>query len=232
APTSQCANRGRLAQDRKASGVPAEFHVKSRELSGTCRCCLTALNLNCVSDGDVRQQSALLEMATTSDEDVVVNRWNATAVKNALDDATKKYNLVESHYLFDGRLFLCTISVLIAGFALAWDFFYPHPQSRTVLIVCVISYFILSGIISIYVLYVEKNIFYVAKRPDPTGVDPPDVWQLSSHMNKYDPTYNLSLVVIDGENKKSKSASLKRMDLYNPVAIKLFADLQSGKKDQ
>ncbi|KAF7234363.1 hypothetical protein EG68_11408 [Paragonimus skrjabini miyazakii] len=189
-------------------------------------------------------------MAATSDEGVVVNRWNATAVKNALDDATKKalsvkYNLVESHYLFDGRLFLCTISVLIAGFALAWDFFYPHPQSRTVLIVCVISYFILSGIISIYVLYVEKNIFYVAKRPDPTGVDPPDVWQLSSHMNKYDPTYNLSLVVIDGENKKSKSASLKRsiadffdvkgrfrMDLYNPVAIKLFADLQSGKKDQ
>ncbi|KAF8563833.1 hypothetical protein P879_11665 [Paragonimus westermani] len=189
-------------------------------------------------------------MTGSSVEDIVVNRWNATAVKNALDDATKKalsakYNLVESHYLFDGRLFLCTISVLIAGFALVWDFFYPHPQSRSVLIVCVTSYFILSGIISIYVLYVEKNIFYIAKRPDPTGVDPPDMWQLSSHMNKYDPTYHLSLVVINGENKKSKSASLKRsiadffdgkgrlrMDLYNPVVVKLFTDLQSEKKDQ
>ncbi|KAG5453017.1 Signal peptidase complex subunit 2 [Clonorchis sinensis] len=181
---------------------------------------------------------------------IVVNRWHSTAVKNALDDATKalmskEHGLVENHALFDGRLALCTLSVIVASIALLWDYLYPHPQSRMVLIVCVVIYFILSGIITLYVLYVERNIFYVGKKMDPTGLDPPDTWQFSSHMEKYDPTYHLSLIVSYGKTKKSKVASLDRCvadffdakgtlrpDLYDAAVLKMIKELDSAKKDQ
>merc|ERR1719228_81522 len=36
----------------------------------------------------------------------------------------------------DGRLWICGIAVAIAMFGLAWDFLYPFPLSRPVLIIC------------------------------------------------------------------------------------------------
>merc|ERR1719430_2410101 len=42
----------------------------------------------------------------------------------------------------DGRLWICGIAVAIAMFGLAWDFLYPFPLSRPVLIICSGSYFL------------------------------------------------------------------------------------------
>lgn len=46
----------------------------------------------------------------------------------------------ESHRLMDGRLFICTIAIGFALFALVWDYLYPFPLSRNVLMTCAISY--------------------------------------------------------------------------------------------
>ncbi|KAH9371460.1 hypothetical protein HPB48_020721 [Haemaphysalis longicornis] len=70
-----------------------------------------------------------------AEKPVKVDKWDGSAVRNALDDAVKKvfaekYHYVENHRLVDCRLALCLIAVGAAGFALLWDFLYPFPESR------------------------------------------------------------------------------------------------------
>ena len=54
------------------------------------------------------------------------------------------------------RLWICGIAVAIAMFGLLWDFLYPFPLSRPVLILCSGSYFLLMGVLTLYTTYKEK----------------------------------------------------------------------------
>nr|CAX76983.1 signal peptidase complex subunit 2 homolog [Schistosoma japonicum] len=187
-------------------------------------------------------------MPSETAKEVTANKWDVGALKLALDDAAKelfmkKHGLIETHKLFDGRLVLCTISVLIAAFGVLFDYLYPHPRSRTVLIACVSLYFLLSAIITLYVMFVEKNVFFTGLKEDKTGLDPADSWTACSYMNKYDPTYHFSLTVCGGITKSVKVSSVDKSaaeffnikgelqkDRYDDFLQNLVSDLYSDKK--
>lgn len=146
---------------------------------------------------------------------VKVDKWNATTVKNALDDAvrmimTKHFKYDENHTLMDQRLVICTVACLFAGTALVYDYLRPFPESRLVLLVCVVSYFLLMGVLTLYTTYVERNHFLIVHQKDPAGVDPDKVWTIDSCMKRFDDMYTLSLLFEDKQNNLYQESSFTK----------------------
>jgi len=183
-------------------------------------------------------------------EPVRVYKWDGTAVKNALDDAVKgvmtgRLPYTENFALMDGRLVICAVAVAVAMFALLWDFLYPFPKSRPILIACVGTYFLLMGVLTLYTTYKEKGIFVVVMQKDAAGMDPDSRWEAASNMKKYDDTYELSLTFTDGKTGQTREKTVVQsvgdfidenglvcQDIIEPVVMKLHNSLSSGKKDK
>merc|ERR1719402_1986343 len=121
----------------------------------------------------------------------------------------------------DGRLWICGVAVAIAMFGLAWDFLYPFPLSRPVLIFC------------------------FAMQKDPAGLDPDSHWSASSNMMKYDDLYRLTLEFTDGKTGATRDTVVERsvgdfidenglicQDIVEPLVLKLHKSLSAGKKDK
>jgi len=186
---------------------------------------------------------------TEASEPVKVFKWDGVAVKNALDDGirevmTKKLPYTENFALMDGRLIICGLAVGIAMFALAWDFFYPFPKSKPILIGCVGGYFFLMGVLTLYTTFKEKGIFVVVMQKDPAGLDPDSTWEVASKMKKFDDAYEITMRLIDGKTGQARETSVEKsvadfidengvicQDLIEGQVMKLHNSLSSGKKD-
>jgi signal peptidase complex subunit 2 len=74
-----------------------------------------------------------------------IDKWDWNAVKNALDDSTRKFltsqtsNFKEDHKLMDLRLLISTIAVIFSLTALVYDYLNPFPKSKMLMLFCVIA---------------------------------------------------------------------------------------------
>ncbi|KAG6818380.1 hypothetical protein H0H93_005453 [Arthromyces matolae] len=102
-------------------------------------------------------------------EDIKVNNSNLTELKNALDDALKRYLarpelFKQSHQHTDVRLALGWLSVFVAAGTALYGYKVPFGESKPLVWIGLITYVVLTAVQSLYAFFIEGNVIFVGRR--------------------------------------------------------------------
>ncbi|KAJ3570819.1 hypothetical protein NP233_g4151 [Leucocoprinus birnbaumii] len=117
-----------------------------------------------------RPTGPLAVPVSQTDRDVVkVNNSNVTELKNACDDAVKRYLgraelFTQIHLHTDVRLGLGWLSVFVAGGTALYGYKVDFEKSKPVVWFGVIMYFLLTSIQTLYAYFVEGDTVFVGRR--------------------------------------------------------------------
>lgn len=93
----------------------------------------------------------------------------AIDLKNTTDDAIPNYlnslKFKQTHFLSDVRLGLGYSAFLIAAACFAWDYKLGFENTKIYTAVAVATYAILNGILSFWMMFVEKGVVYQGISP-------------------------------------------------------------------
>jgi len=148
-------------------------------------------------------------------DEIKVDKWDGCALKNALDDVVRKIftddlKYTEKNMFVDIRLAFSTLGCGVALYALLYDYLYPFPLSKVVLTVCVLLYFTLMSLLTVFMTFVEKNIIIVSKQKEAAGLDPDSEWSVKTSLKRFDSGYAVEISKKDGTTKQSSHAAFSK----------------------
>lgn len=117
-----------------------------------------------------RPVGPLSVVVSSADRDTVkVNNANATELKNACDDAVKRYLsrpelFKQIHLHTDVRLGLGWLSVFVAAGTALYGYKVDFEKSKPVVSIGLVVYIILTVIQTLYAFFIEGNTIFVGKR--------------------------------------------------------------------
>jgi len=150
--------------ETESSAVTAKLTRRTSSFNGGIR------NLKASLSPESERPVGPLSVVSSQHRDVIkVNTANATELKNACDDAVKRYlsrpelfNQIHLHT--DVRLALGWLGVFVAAGTAFYGYKVDFEQSKPLVTVGLVVYIILTVVQSLYAYLIEGNIIFVGKR--------------------------------------------------------------------